>query len=344
MPHPAFGVAFPAHGPLDRLVAGAREAEELGYRNVWVTDDRLQKDVFVTLAAMAVATAEVQLGPGVTNPFSRHPALIATGIATLDELSGGRAVLGLGAGGTNHRALGVTREAPVQALAEAVEVIRGLMAGREVTLHGRVVQAEAASLDFTPVRSSIPIFLGARGPRMLELAGAIADGVIVGNVASPAGWKLALARITAGAVGAGRNPDSIGLTAWVYCSVAEDPEPALDAIRPMVATSMATSRKVLAELGVELPEAYVREMESLGWRLDRDSVERAGRAIPPEMLRWFGLAGTADDCVHSLRNLLGQFPQISQVVIVPAGPDAALVTRRFMLDVVPRALPAPVAG
>jgi 5,10-methylenetetrahydromethanopterin reductase len=341
---PTFGVALPVHGPIEGLVASAREAEELGYGTVWVTDDRLQKDVFGVLAAIALSTSKLRLGPGVTNPYSRHPALIATAIATLDELSGGRAVLGLGAGGTNHRALGVRREAPVAALAEAIELIRGLLAGREMSLAGRVVQAEAARLDFVPLRPSIPLYIGARGPRMLELAGELADGVIVGNVASADGWSHALERVVAGAARTGRPLEEVELTAWVYCSLDNDPAIALDAIRPMVATSLATSRKVLGSLGLELPEEYLRRMEGLGWSLERDAVAQAGETIPDGTLRWFGLAGTPGDCATSLQDLLGRFPAISHVVIVPAAPAGGHVTetlRRFMLDVVPRlGLPA----
>lgn len=333
---PAFGVAFPLDVPLDRVVAAAREAEEHGYDHVWATDDRLQRDVFVSLAAVAAATSRLKVGPGVTNPFSRHPALIASAIATLDELSGGRAVLGLGAGGTNHRALGVRREAPVAALAETIELVRGLLAGRELSLSGRVVRAERARLDFAPLRADVPIYIGARGPRMLELAGAVANGAIVGNIASPDGWRYALGRIAAGAERAGRDLGELDLTAWIYCAVDDEPEAALDAIRSLVATSLATSRPILADLGLELPPEYERRMEAHGWSLEREAVTDAGAAIPVETLRFFGLAGTPVDCAASLRALLVEFPQISQVTIVPApSPD---VVRRFATEVVPLAL------
>ena len=335
---PELGVALPTREPVAALVEAARAAEAHGYAQVWVTDDRLQRDPFTVLAALAGATSTVRLGPGVTNPFSRQPALIATAIATLDELSGGRAVLGLGAGGTNHRALGVRRESPVAALAEAIELVRGLLAGREVTLDGRVVHAERARLDFEPLRPDVPIYLGARGPKMLELAGAVADGAIVGNIAAPEGWRHALDRIATGAERAGRELDSLALTAWVYCAVDDDPAAALDAIRPQVATSLATSRPILADLGLELPAAYVRRMDELGWSLEEEAVRDAGTTIPEETLRFFGLAGTPADCADGLRGLLRAFPAIAQVAIVPAPPHGATageVVRRFALEVVP---------
>ena len=340
---PDFGVALPARVPVAALVEAAREAEALGYAHVWVTDDRLQRDVFTVLAAMATATSRIRLGPGVTNPYSRRPALVATAVATLDELSGGRAVLGLGAGGTNHRALGVRREAPVAALRESIGLIRDLLAGKEVNLEGRVIRADAARLDFEPLRSSLPIYLGARGPRMLELAGELADGAIVGNVAAPDGWRYALGHVAAGAERAGRDLDSVRTVAWVYCSVDDDDAAALDAVRPMVATSLATSRSVLPDLGLELPVDYARTMDALGWSLEEDAVARAGATIPVETLRFFAVAGNAADCAAALQKLLDRFPRIGHVAIVPAAPRGAGpadVVRRFAAEVMPHVAPA----
>ena len=144
-----YGVGLPPSGPVADLVALAEEIERLGYRYLWVNDERLERDPFTVLAAMAQRTERIRLGPGVTNPYSRHPALIATATATLDELSGGRAVLGLGAGGTNHRALGIERKAPATALREASELIRALWAGSTITVEGDVVRAREARLDFS---------------------------------------------------------------------------------------------------------------------------------------------------------------------------------------------------
>ena len=142
------GIALAPERPVKELIAVAAEAEALGCDTVWVNDDRLQKDVFTVLAAISGSTERIRLGPGVTNPWSRHPALLASAIATLDEISGGRAVLGLGAGGTNHRMLGIERRAAARGLHEAITLVKGLLAGNEVTLDGRVVKAQDAHLEF----------------------------------------------------------------------------------------------------------------------------------------------------------------------------------------------------
>jgi len=153
----ALGVGLPLNRPIDELVQAARLAERLGYGFVWASDDRLQWDVFSVLAAIGLQTERIALGPGVTNPYSRHPALVAAAIATLDELTYGRAVLGLGAGGTAHGMLGIERTAPAAALREAIGVIRALLAGAESTADGRVVRTRSAKLDFMPPRPDVPI-------------------------------------------------------------------------------------------------------------------------------------------------------------------------------------------
>lgn len=334
----ALGVALPLEGPVEELVATAREAEELGCSFVWANDDRLQKDLFGVLAAIALRTERVRLGPGVTNPYSRHPALIAAAIATLDELSEGRAVLGLGAGGTNHRALGVVRTAPVATMRQTIALVRGLLRGETVTAEGPAVVSRDAVLDFEPPRPDVPIYLGARGPRMLELAGEVADAAIVGNLATAEGWRYARERVRAGAERAGKEPGEVPLVAWFYCSIADDPSAARDAVRPMVATSLVTSRPILADLGLTLPKRFAETMESFGWSMSAAAVHKAGAVLPPEALESFSLAGSPDECRIRLEALLEAFPEIVQVAIVPAAPvrsSAADVLRRFFTEVAP---------
>jgi len=332
----SFGVGVPGRDSAEAVCALASWAEELGYRFVWVNDDRLGRDVFSVLAAIAHSTRHVSVGPGVTNPYSRHPALIAAAIATVDELSEGRAVLGLGAGGTNHRALALARRSPSVALREALSVIRRLLAGEEVTMDGHVVHTCEARLDFVPRRPSVPIYVGARGPRMLEVAGELADGVILGNLAHTKGWEYMVSRVEAGARRAGRDVGQIELVAWFYTCIDDDGEAARQAVRPMVATSLVTSRPILSDIGITMPRRFADIMEAQHWSLESESVELAGHAIPEDLVSSFSLAGTPLACREQLHTLLTAFPQISQVVIVPAatpGQQRIDVVRRFMEEV-----------
>jgi alkanesulfonate monooxygenase SsuD/methylene tetrahydromethanopterin reductase-like flavin-dependent oxidoreductase (luciferase family) len=174
---------------------------------------------------------------------------------------------------------------------------------------------------------------------VLELAGQVADGVIVGNVATREGWSYALRRIEEGARRAGRDAGSIDVCAWLYTCVADDPRVAADAIAPMVGTSLITSRPILHELGVEMPAAFAAAMQRAGWSLDRDIVREAARTLPAEVIGAFGLAGTAADCRHRLAALLDAFPQISEVAIVPfpaVGQATLDVITRFVEEVAPQ--------
>jgi 5,10-methylenetetrahydromethanopterin reductase len=331
-------VALPPEGPLADLVDLAVEAEGLGCGTLWVNDDRLQKDVFTALAAIAQSTRDLRLGPGVTNPYSRHPALLATAIATLDELSGGRAVLGLGAGGTNHRELGVARQAPATGLREAVTIVRGLLAGERVTVDGKVMHAHAAQLDFVPLRPDIPIYIGARGPKVLEVAGQLADGVIVGNIASTEGWSYALDHVERGCRRADRDPAELALTAWVACAVSDDAPAAIDAVRAMVATSLTTSRPILAELGIRVPAGFAAVMAQHDWTPSRAAVQSAAAEVPVELVRRFAVAGTASDCRAHVEELLNAVPRIAELAIIPSpvpGQRITDVVRAFCGQVMP---------
>jgi 5,10-methylenetetrahydromethanopterin reductase len=335
--HVRLGIALAPESSVRELVAIAAEAEGLGCDTVWVNDDRLQKDVFTVLATIGGATQRVRLGPGVTNPWSRHPALLASASATLDEASGGRAVLGLGAGGTNHRMLGIERRSPARGLHEAITLINGLLAGEAVTLDGQVVKAQGARLEFTPVRSKVPIYVGARGPRVLEVAGELADGVIVGSVASAAGWRYAIERVSIGCERAGRSLHELSLSAWLPFAVADDRAAAIDAVRPMVTTSLITSRPILAELEVELPERFTRTMESLDWSLNSDAVAQAAPTVPEELIERFAIAGTVSDCRERLEQLLADVPEIGELSIIPfpvPGQSRLDVVQRFLGDTI----------
>jgi 5,10-methylenetetrahydromethanopterin reductase len=331
-----FGVALPPSGRLTELASLAASIERLGCDWLWINEDRLQKDSFSVLAALANSTTSIRLGPGVTNPFTRHPALIASAVATLDELSGGRAVLGLGAGGTNHRMLGLERRAPASALRDAVTVIRSLIAGDTVTVEGDTARVRDAELDFEPVRDRIPLYIGARGPKILELAGEVADGVIVGNVATATGWRYALERIGAGAKRAGRETGEVELIAWLYTSIDDDSEAARAAVRHMVATSLVTSRPILEQLGVQLPPRFAQEMERAEWQLSSSVIGPASALVPDELIGKFALAGTSSECRESLSRLLDAVPEITGVVTVPfatRGSGRAQVVERFMTEV-----------
>jgi len=172
------GVWFQGGFDVSTTVALAARAEEAGVDSIWVAEGPMTRDAFVALGAIAVATSRVTLATGVVNPFTRHPAQLAATFASLDELSEGRMICGIGVGARDFlMPLGFDLSKPRTAAGEMVDIIRDLLGRKAVDHDGANFHLEHARLGFRPVRERIPIYLAATGPRMCALAGERADGI-----------------------------------------------------------------------------------------------------------------------------------------------------------------------
>jgi 5,10-methylenetetrahydromethanopterin reductase len=165
--------------PVARLIERAKLAEAYGYSAVWLADERFYREVYTCLGQFAAQTSRVLLGPCVTGPYSRHPALTAMAIATLDEISGGRAILGIGAGISGFAELGIERRKPARAIREAIELIRTLLGGKTVDFEGEVITCNRGRLNFSESRPALPIYVASNGPIGQRAAAELADGVIM---------------------------------------------------------------------------------------------------------------------------------------------------------------------
>jgi len=170
-------------------VALACQAEQLGLDEVWLPESRHGRGVFTVAAHVAAATSRIKIGVGVVNPFWRHPSVIAMEAATLDETSGGRLMLGVGAALWTLRALGEAdsrTERPLTAMVETIRIVRSMLRG-EPGVDGEVFPVRAdAKLDFPRFRAAIPVYVGAVNGRMLRASGAWADGVQLAPSPAPA--------------------------------------------------------------------------------------------------------------------------------------------------------------
>lgn len=177
MVEPRIGVWFQGGLDVRETAELAARAEKAGAGSVWLAEGPVARDAFITLSAIAARTERVILGTGVVNPFTRHPAQLAASFASLDELSGGRVVCGVGIGARDYLIpLGADVARPLTAAREMLEVIRGLLAREKVTLGGGIFTLEDVRLGFRPLRE-IPLYLAATGPKMCALAGEKADGI-----------------------------------------------------------------------------------------------------------------------------------------------------------------------
>ena len=248
-----FGFATIPAQPFEALCDLVRFAEGLGFARVWVPDQSFFKDPFAVLGALAQRVSRIGLALGVVNPYTRHPAIVARGAATLAELSGGRFVLAYGAGNRREllERLGLERSNPGGRCRDAIHIIRQLLAGSDVTRPGPLWPMEGVHLQM-PVAPPVPLYMAARGRQVLRAAGEVADGVILGNLLTPDVLRLALAEIRQGAEAAGRDPARIAAIGWATCIVTDDPGPACEMLRTSVGHSVANSPDtVLDALGFE---------------------------------------------------------------------------------------------
>ena len=267
--------------PVADIVELAVLAEHLGYDRCWVYDEGLAtRDVYVTLTAIALATNRMEVGPGITNAYTRHPATTAATLASLDELSHGRAFLGVGAGGSlTLGPLGVDRSKPLAAVRDLITMCRGLFSGGPVTSTSSVGSLTNASLGFS--RFDIPIWLAGRGPKMLALGGEVADGVMLDFLHHDViGDAIQLVRD--GAARSGNAPRIC------YSTLVVTDDDTLDMVRPHM-----TYR--LVGLG-EAERLAIRDAMAGG-------LEAAGRLVKDEWVLPFVIAGSASACAEQIREL-----------------------------------------
>ena len=250
----------------------AKQLEEWGYDYIWCPDERFERSPYVVLTLAARATEQVKLGVSVTNPYTRHPLITGAAAATVNEASGGRAVLGLGAGASSlFERQGMERPSlPVASIREAVEILRPFMKGERINHEGRTYSFTGASIDFQS--RPIPIYIAARGPRLLQLAGEIADGAIIGSLTSEEGLKYALENVRLGLERSNRDSDGFDVVLWAYSAISEDMEEAKDRVRRLVVSSMWSSRGIIDRLGLNEGE----------WRpLEKEMKASFMKGLPP---------------------------------------------------------------
>jgi 5,10-methylenetetrahydromethanopterin reductase len=217
-------------------VLQAQAAERMGFNSFWVPEDYAFPGAFSCCAAAAAATSKIRIGTGVVNPFTRHPVLIAMELAALDQISDGRAILGLGASLRFwiEEQMGMRYDKPLAALKETVAIIRGLFAGEQLKYQGQVFTAAGMRFNLQPLRAEVPIYLGATAPRALELAGEMADGWLPFGF-GPQAVAPAIARIRAGAARAGRGLAKFDFSSLIFTAVAENDGTARESIKPRLA-------------------------------------------------------------------------------------------------------------
>jgi len=280
------------------IVSCSRSAEDAGVESVWISE-AWGRDAFLALAAIAAATKRIKCATGIVNVYSRSPATIATSTATLDELSNGRAILGVGSSGALviERWHGLRYDQPFARIRETTAIVRQILAGGQLRFQGDIFHVSDFRLAVPPPSHKIPIYLAALGPKMLKLAGRIADGVLLYLCPLP---KIAdaVAEVRKGTAKAKNQSEKVDVAAFLPTVVSQSQEKAQQAIAAAIAYyvgGMGTYyHRIVSESGFETQANRIRA----AWQ----SGDRAGAitAVSAELVDSIGLAGPPDQCKRKL--------------------------------------------
>ncbi len=309
------GVAFDGTATMAQMLDLARFAEEIGLDSLWMADHIGLRETFTVSSAFLSATSLVKVCPVAINPYSRHPAVTAMAAATLEEIGPGRVILSVGMGNAiDLSEIGLETVRPLRAVREMLLVLKELFSEGKSTYKGKIFHLPHGRLKFSP-SSQIPIYVAAMGPKMLELAGEVADGVILSSASSREFIGEARERVAAGAQNAGRDPRSITITSFVMVSHSEHENEAIQGIKRILAWILRGQHHVanMKAAGTSYDREAATELIRLGkW-------DDAGALVGDEMVRKHAAAGSRDTCIEDLRAY--KSTGIDVLIVHPIGPD-----------------------
>lgn len=304
-----FGVGLFPTEPLQKMIHLARVSEESGYSHIWVGDSHLiWREAYVNMTAMMLNTTKVKFGTGVTNPLTRHPSVLASAYATLEEYAPGRMIVGIGLGDSSVETMGL-KPSTLANFEKSLEQMRELFAGKEAQLPSGKIHL------LHPCKRKVPIYIAASGPKMLELSGRIADGIVI--LVGVADDYIAHARekIAAGAQAAGRKLADISLVLWVPCAVSET-APAKDAVKAHVARVVAHPLPYILDPNEQKVLEEIRKTYDYYHHMDQQA--NHAEVIPDWLVDKFAIAGTVDQCRAQIERI--KKSGIQQIAIIPYAP------------------------
>ena len=266
---------------------------------MWQAESRLVREATVPMAAYAAVTSRIKVASGVIPIWTRNVGLLAATFATLDDLAPGRTIMGLGAWWEPLASkVGVDRRKPLRAMREVVESVRRLLAMERVSYHGEFVHLDDCEIDIVHGDRSpkqVPIYIGATGMQMMELAGEISDGVVLNYMVAPDYTRRALEAIATGAARSGRKVDEIDRPQLVVCSLDEDRELALDRSCELLTQYLGQQPHIMKASGVD-PALIEAIGKVLTWPAGPEEIRKAMHLVPDDAVQMISASGTPSEC------------------------------------------------
>lgn len=303
------GIVFLDRPSVAEQVKYAQLAERKKFECVWICETRLVRDAISVLGALAISTKNIKLGTGVINTWTRNAALTAMTFATLDEISKGRAILGLGAYWDPLAwKQGIERRKPLQAMREYIEVVRRLLKLETANFDGEIVKARDLKLDLghgVPKKpKKVPIYIGATGLKMMELAGEIADGVLLNGFVSTDYTRKCIERIKVGAQRADRKLGSIDRPHIIACAMSKDGDKARDRSRELVTMYLGQQPHIGKASGIK--EDLIDDINKTlgGWPPKEGGLKEAVKLVDASVVNVLTASGTPNECRKKVREFV----------------------------------------
>lgn len=330
-----FGVGIVPHD-LKETAVSAKLAEDQGFDYVGIPDSQsLWRELYLSLSVVANATSNVRIGPTVSNVLTRHPAVAASAIATLNEISGGRAFLGIGSGDSAVLNLGL-RPARLAEMEEYIRALRAILSGESHDYKGRSIHVQWS-------KEPVPIVMSAEGPKTLALAGALADAVIIHSGLTKDVLEDTIARIREGERAAGRPEGSAEVWAFAKCNISDRREDAIDEIKMALVASGHHAFRFTLE-GKNVPEELQESVMALQGEYVASEHEQLGEtrnaALSDELgltdflAGRFAVVGTPDECLEKVRTI--KDAGVDHLLILAISSDSDNIIRRFGQEVIAR--------
>jgi 5,10-methylenetetrahydromethanopterin reductase len=331
-----FGITFLPSDPKE-LEDWVICSEDSGFDILGLADSQsIYRELYVSMTITALKTRKIPFGPRVTNPLTRHPAVTASGMATLEEIAPGRTFLGIGTGDSALAAIG-EKGVPLKALREYVLAVRGLIEGRTVTYRDKAMRLPWCKMN-------IPILIAAHGPKTLRLAGAIADGVVVGTGFTPEVAADTMAQIRQGAQEAGRDFSKLDIWWWTHINIADSRDQALHDLLPGLCAAGNHLTRFTAE-GKHIPPNLLQAFKDLRGQYQVEDhfvpgestvnsrlVEKLG--LKDYLADRFAIAGSPEECAERIRSLVRI--GVTKFWTPPSFTDKMAFMKRWAREVMPR--------
>jgi len=295
-----FSIALQGSYLVREYISKAQQIEAYGFDEIHVYDDLMFKPTWPLLTLIGEHTSRIKVGPGIITPQIVHPCYHAGNLAILDELTGGRAVVGI-ARGAFWEFLGIEKQhKPITMVREAIHIIRRLFAGDRTAFHGEVFTVtEELFFRFQPLRREVPVFIGTWGPKMCQLAGEVADGVKSDGLWNPDYVKILRENIEIGAARVNRNPDEVAIIAGPLSSISADREKARQTARRVLAVYLPYLRPMTDVAGISEEEINnVRDAAATG------DFERGATFISDLSVAKCSVTGTPNEVIEQIEEMV----------------------------------------